>query len=53
MQPKLLGKRTAEVNIDCIKRCPFDNELFAAGHYKQIEGENVIGGLSITRIEKY
>lgn len=50
MQPKLLEQKKAEVNIDCLKRCPFDELLFAAGHYKQIEGENVIGAVSVFRI---
>jgi hypothetical protein len=51
--PELFNRTKVDINADCIKRCPFEANTFAVGHYSQIEGENVIGGISIINVDKY
>lgn len=49
-QLRLLKKLEVEINADCIKVCPHNKNLFSLGHYSQIEGENVIGAISLLTV---
>ncbi len=35
MNYKLISKNKAPINVDCIKKCPFNKKLFAFAYYQQ------------------
>lgn len=43
----LSNKTIASINVDCIKVCPFDTNLFALAYYQQLPGEKFLGGVSL------